>query len=201
MRYEITALEELTEQFRKLPGIGGKNARRIALHILGLPKDDSKKLADTILSCSERIRRCAVCQNLSDEDVCPICKSEDRDRTTICVVQYPQDMLAVERTGEYNGLYHVLYGVLSPSCDIKPSDLTIKQLVTRLADGVVKEIILATGTTAEGEVTAIYLSNLLKPIGVKITRLAYGIPVGGELEYADEMTMLRAIEGRVELDK
>jgi len=200
MRYEITALEELTEQFRKLPGIGGKNARRIALHILGLPKEDSKKLADTILSCSERIRRCSVCQNLSDEDICPICKSEDRDRTTICVVQYPQDMLAVERTGEYNGLYHVLYGVLSPSCDIKPSDLTIKQLVHRLGDGTVKEIILATGTTAEGEVTAIYLSNLLKPIGVKVTRLAYGIPVGGELEYADEMTMLRAIEGRIELD-
>ncbi|HOP10139.1 MAG TPA: recombination mediator RecR [Oscillospiraceae bacterium] len=199
MRYEITALEELTEQFRKLPGIGGKNARRIALHILGLPKDDSKKLADTILTCTERIRRCSVCQNLSDEDVCPICKSEDRDRSTICVVQYPQDMLAVERTGEYNGLYHVLYGVLSPSCDVKPSDLTIKQLVQRLGDGTVKEIILATGTTAEGEVTAIYLSNLLKPIGVKITRLAYGIPVGGELEYADEMTMLRAIEGRIEL--
>ena len=199
MRYEITALEELTEQFRKLPGIGGKNARRIALHILGLPKDDSKKLADTILTCTERIRRCSVCQNLSDEDVCPICKSEDRDRSTICVVQYPQDMLAVERTGEYNGLYHVLYGVLSPSCDVKPSDLTIKQLVQRLGDGTVKEIILATGTTAEGEVTAIYLSNLLKPIGVKITRLAYGIPVGGELEYANEMTMLRAIEGRIEL--
>lgn len=201
MRYEITALEELTEQFRKLPGIGGKNARRIALHILGMPKEDSKYLSDTIISCTERIRRCSVCQNLSDEDICPICKSEDRDRSTICVVQHPQDMLAVERTGEYNGLYHVLYGVLSPSSDVKPSDLTIKQLVTRLADGVVKEIILATGTTAEGEVTAIYLSNLLKPIGVKITRLAYGIPVGGELEYADEMTMLRAIEGRVELDR
>lgn len=199
MRYEITALEELTEQFRKLPGIGGKNARRIALHILGMPKEDSKYLSDTIISCTERIRRCSVCQNLSDEDVCPICKSEDRDRSTICVVQHPQDMLAVERTGEYNGLYHVLYGVLSPSSDVKPSDLTIKQLVQRLGDGTVKEIILATGTTAEGEVTAIYLSNLLKPIGVKITRLAYGIPVGGELEYADEMTMLRAIEGRVEL--
>lgn len=199
MRYEITALEELTEQFRKLPGIGGKNARRIALHILGMPKEDSKYLSDTIISCTERIRRCSVCQNLSDEDVCPICKSEDRDRSTICVVQHPQDMLAVERTGEYNGLYHVLYGVLSPSSDVKPSDLTIKQLVQRLGDGAVKEIILATGTTAEGEVTAIYLSNLLKPIGVKITRLAYGIPVGGELEYADEMTMLRAIEGRVEL--
>jgi len=201
MRYEITALEELTEQFRKLPGIGGKNARRIALHILGMPKADSKNLADTILSCTERIRRCSVCQNLSDEDVCPICKSEDRDRSTICVVQYPQDMFAVERTGEYNGLYHVLYGVLSPSEDIKPSDLTIRQLVQRLGDGTVKEVILATGTTAEGEVTAIYLSNLLKPIGVKLTRLAYGIPVGGELEYADEMTMLRAIEGRIELDK
>ncbi|HNX14915.1 MAG TPA: recombination mediator RecR [Oscillospiraceae bacterium] len=201
MRYEITALEELTEQFRKLPGIGGKNARRIALHILGLPKDISKKLADTIITCTGRIRRCSICQNLSDEDVCPICKSEDRDRSTICVVQYPQDMLAVERTGEYNGLYHVLYGVLSPSSDVKPSDLTIKQLVRRLSDNTVKEIILATGTTAEGEVTAIYLSNLLKPIGVKVTRLAYGIPVGGELEYADEMTMLRAIEGRIELDK
>ncbi len=201
MRYEITALEELTEQFRKLPGIGGKNARRIALHLLGLPKEDSKKLADTILSCTERIRRCSVCQNLSDEEICPICKSEDRDRSTICVVQHPQDMLAVERTGEYNGLYHVLYGVLSPSSDVKPSDLTIKQLVQRLGDGTVKEIILATGTTAEGEVTAIYLSNLLKPIGVRMTRLAYGIPVGGELEYADEMTMLRAIEGRVELDR
>jgi len=200
MRYEITALEELTEQFRRLPGIGGKNARRIALYILGLPKDASKKLADTIVTCTERIRRCSVCQNLSNEDVCPVCKSEERDRSIICVVQYPQDMLAVERTGEYNGLYHILYGVLSPSCDIKPSDLTIKQLVTRLADGVVKEIILATGTTAEGEVTAIYLSNLLRPIGIKMTRLAYGIPVGGELEYADEMTMLRAIEGRIELN-
>lgn len=199
MWYDIAALEQLVDAFRHLPGVGGKSARRIAYHILSMPKGDAKALADTIISSSEKVKRCSVCCNLSDSDICPVCRSQTRDHSIICVVQGPQDMIAVERTGEYNGLYHILNGVISPSQDIKPADLTIRQLVQRLADGSVKEIIMATGTTAEGEVTAVYLSNLLRPLGVKITRLAYGIPVGGELEYADEMTMLRAIEGRIEL--
>ena len=199
MWYDIAPLSELTEAFRRLPGIGGKSARRLAFHILGMPKDEAKKLALTIQGAVDGICRCKICCNISDSEICPICRSESRDKSVICVVQGPQDMIAVERTGEFNGLYHVLNGVLSPVGDVKPSDLKIRELLERLGSGEVEEIILATPATAEGEVTAVYLSNLLKPLGVKTTRLANGIPVGSELEFTDEVTILRALENRSEL--
>lgn len=199
MWYDIAPLEELVEAFRRLPGIGGKSARRLAYYLISLPREQTEKFAQTVLHAADSVKRCRVCHNLSDTDLCPVCRDEKRDRSVVCVVQSPQDMIAVEKTGEYNGLYHILNGVLSPTNDVKPSDLTIKDLITRLGTGEIKEVILATGSTAEGEVTAVYIANLLKPLALKVTRLAYGMPVGGELEFADEMTLLRALEGRAEL--
>ena len=199
MRNEIPLLAELVETFRRLPGVGAKSARRIAYHILSLPKEQGLKVAKSISDAVENIRRCSVCCNISEGEICPVCGDSGRDRSVICVVQTPQDVVAIERTGEYNGLYHVLNGAISPADDIKPSDLTITSLISRLRDGKVTELIMATSPTAEGEVTAIYISNLVRPLGIKTTRLAYGIPVGGDLEFADEMTLSRALEGRGEI--
>lgn len=199
MRSEMPLLAELVEAFRRLPGVGAKSARRIAYHILSLPKEQGTALAKTIADAVENVRRCSVCCNICEGESCPICSDSSRDASVICVVQSPQDVLAIERTGEYDGVYHVLNGAISPAEDVKPSDLTIAALIQRLRGGRVQELIMATSPTAEGEVTAVYISNLVRPLGIKTTRLAYGIPVGGDLEFADEMTLSRALEGRSEI--
>lgn len=189
----------LVEQFERLPGIGKKSAQRLAFHVLNMPKEKAKKFADAIMEAQEKIHKCTVCQNLTDQEQCQICSDPQRDRSTICVVEDPRDVLAIERTKEYNGLYHVLHGLISPMNGIGPDQLSVKELMSRMGDGVVKEVIMATNPTVEGEATAMYLARLLKPMGIKVTRLAYGIPVGGNLEYADEVTLYRAIEGRSEI--
>ena len=194
------ALERLTEQFAQLPGIGGKTAQRLAFHLLNLPPERAQAFADAITEARAAIHCCPVCQNLTEGDgPCAICSSYKREKDTICVVAEPKDVIAMERTGEYNGLYHVLHGVISPMNRVGPDDLRIKELVERVAQGGVQEVIMATNPDTEGEATAMYLSRLLKPFGVKITRLAYGIPVGSHLEYADNATLMRALEGRREI--
>ncbi len=186
------------EKFESLPGIGHKSAQRIAYHILDLSKTDAEGFAQAIVEAHDRIKYCTVCCNLTDKELCPICASERRDRTIICVVSESKDVFALERTNDFNGMYHVLHGLISPLGGVGPDQLKIKELLARI-DGGVAEVIMATNPTVEGEATAMYLSRLLKPLGVKVTRLAYGIPVGGGLEYADEVTLSRAIEGRQEL--
>ena len=197
--YNVAPLQRLVEQFERLPGIGSKTAQRLAYHVLNLPEDQAKAFSDAIMEAHQKIRRCEVCCNFSDQERCPICRSETRDKAVICVVETPRDAIAIEGTGEYKGVYHVLHGVISPLNGIGPDQLCIKQLLSRLNNGEVGEVIMATNPTVEGEATAMYLSRLLKPLGVKITRLAYGIPVGGDLEYADDVTLARALEGRSEL--
>ena len=199
MAYNVLPLTRLIEQFERLPGIGKKTAQRLAFYVLGLPKEKAQEFASAILDAHEKIKRCAICQNLTDEELCPICRSTDRDRSTICVVEDPRDVIAFERTKEYHGLYHVLHGLISPMDGVGPEQLTIKELLLRLQSGEVTEVIMATNPTVEGEATAMYVARLLKPMGIKVTRLAYGIPVGGNLEYADEVTLYRAMEGRSEL--
>lgn len=199
MKQDVLPLLNLVEQFERLPGIGKKSAQRLAFHVLNMPKEKAKKFADAIMEAQEKIHKCSVCQNLTDQETCQICSDPQRDRSIICVVEDPRDVLAIERTKEYNGLYHVLHGLISPMNGIGPDQLSIKELMTRMGDGVVKEVIMATNPTVEGEATAMYLARLLKPMGIKVTRLAYGIPVGGNLEYADEVTLYRAIEGRSEI--
>lgn len=199
MAYSVLPLTKLIEQFERLPGVGKKSAQRLAFYVLDLPKEKAKEFAETILEAHEKIRRCAICQNLSDTETCYICRSEERDRTTVCVVEDPRDVIAFERTREYHGLYHVLHGLISPMDGTGPDQLYIKELLARMQDGQVKEVIMATNPTVEGEATAMYIARLLKPLGVKVTRLAYGIPVGGNLEYADEVTLFRALEGRSEI--
>lgn len=196
MKYSVAPLDKLIEQFARLPGIGRKTAQRLAFHILDMSADEAKRFADAIINAHENIVYCSVCQNISDKPVCPICSSGTRDKSTVCVVEDPRDVMAIERTNEYNGLYHVLHGVISPLDDVGPDDIKIKELTQRIADGSVSEVIMATNPTAEGEVTAMYISKLLKPFGIKVSRLAYGIPVGGDLEYADEVTISRSLEGR-----
>ena len=199
MQYLPPALEALTEQFAKLPGIGTKTAQRLAFYILNLPDGEAEAFANAIRNAKGTITRCPVCQNLTQgEGLCALCASPRRDKSTICVVEEPKDVFALERAGEYNGLYHVLHGAISPLSGIGPDQLRIKELLARM-DPSVGEVIMATNPTVEGEATAMYLSRLLKPLGVKVTRLAYGIPVGGDLEYADEVTLQRAMEGRQEL--
>ena len=198
-KYNVVPLQKLIEQFERLPGIGSKSAQRLAYHVLNMPKEQAKEFSDAIIDAHEKIRRCEVCCNFSDQDKCPVCRSETRDRTTICVVETPRDASAIEGTGEYKGTYHVLHGVISPLNGIGPDQLTVKQLLSRLNNGEVREVIMATNPTVEGEATAMYISRLLKPLGIRITRLAYGIPVGGDLEYADDITLARALEGRSEL--
>ena len=199
MAYSVAPLSKLIEQFERLPGIGHKTAQRLAFHILGLPEGQAEAFADAILDARKKIHTCACCQNLTDGELCPVCSNPTRDRSVVCVVEDPQDVMAFERTREYNGLYHVLHGAISPLDGVGPEQLRIKELMARLGDGVIQEVIMATNPTVEGEATASYISRLLKPMGVKVTRLAYGIPVGGDLEYADEVTLSRALEGRSEI--
>ena len=193
------ALERLSEQFARLPGIGSKTAQRLAFQVLSMPQEQAQEFADAILDAKRSIHTCPVCQNLTDEEMCPICADETRDHSTICVVAEPRDVIAMERSREYTGVYHVLHGVISPLNHVGPDDIRIRELLARLQDGSVQEVITATNPDTEGEATAMYLSRLLRPIGVKVTRLAYGIPVGSQLEYADEVTLLRALEGRREM--
>ena len=197
--YNVVPLQRLVEQFERLPGIGSKTAQRLAYFVLNMPKEQAKEFSQAIIEAHEKIRRCEICCNFSDREQCPVCRSSARDKTVICVVETPRDAMAIEGTGEYKGVYHVLHGVISPLNGTGPDQLCIKELLARLNNSDVTEVIMATNPTVEGEATAMYLSRLLKPLGLKITRLAYGIPVGGDLEYADDVTLARALEGRSEL--
>ena len=196
MEYFPAPLEKLTEQFARLPGIGGKTAPRLAFHVLDMPEEDARAFADAILDAKRSVTCCRVCQNFTAGGLCPICASPRRDGSTICVVADPRDVAAIERSREYNGHYHVLHGVISPMNHVGPDDLAIKPLVERVARGGVREVIMATNPDTEGEATAMYVARLLKPFDVRVTRLAYGIPVGGHLEFADDATLMRALEGR-----
>ena len=195
-RYSVVTLSKLVEQFERMPGIGHKSAQRLAFHVLNMTKQEAENFSKIILEAHEKIKRCSVCCNLAEDEKCPICKSESRDKSIICVVEDPRDVIAFERTHEYNGTYHVLHGVISPMNGIGPEDITIKELLARIGDDEVKEVIMATNPTVEGEATAMYISRLLKPMGITVSRLAYGVPVGAELEYADEVTLTKALEGR-----
>ena len=199
MLYFPAALQELTDQFAKLPGIGGKTAQRLAFYVLNLPMEEAQNFADAIITAKNTIHTCPVCQNLTDREICPICEDDLRDKGVICVVAEPRDVIAMERSREFQGVYHVLHGVISPLNHIGPDHLRIRELLDRVASGTVREVIMATNPDTEGEATAMYLSRLLRPLEVKVTRLAYGIPVGSQLEYADEITLLRALEGRREI--
>ena len=193
------SLSKLIDMFKKMPGIGHKSAVRLAYNIISMSEDEIKDVITTIKNAKEKTKYCSVCQNLTEDDPCDICSNEKRDRTTICVMESPKDVVALEKTREYYGLYHVLHGAISPMDGVGPEDLKIKELVMRVADGDVKEVILANNPSIEGEATAMYISKLLKPFGVKISRIAFGLPVGGDLEYADEVTIAKALEGRREL--
>ena len=200
MEYFPPALEKMVEQFARLPGIGHKTAQRLAFFVLSLPENEVEQFAQAILEAKRSIALCPVCQNLTEgEWLCPICASEKRDGSVVCVVADPKDVIAMERAREYHGTYHVLHGVLSPMNGVGPDDLYIKSLLDRVAQGEIQEVIMATNPDTEGEATAMYLSRMLKPFGVKVTRLAYGVPVGGHLEYADDATLMRALEGRREM--
>lgn len=200
MQHFPPALEALVEQFARLPGIGRKSAQRLAFFVLALPEEDASQFAQAILEAKSAIHCCPVCQNFSQGDgLCPICQDPKRDESVICVVADPKDVMAMERSREYTGTYHVLHGVISPMNHVGPDDIRVKELVARVAAGNVNEVIMATNPDTEGEATAMYLSRLLKPFQVKVTRLAYGIPVGSHLEYADDATLLRALEGRREM--
>lgn len=200
MQYLPPALENLVEHFNRLPGIGAKSAQRLAFYVLDLPKEEAEGFAQAILDAHRSITCCPVCQNLSEgEGPCAICASFKRDQSQVCVVADPRDVMAMERSGEYNGTYHVLHGVLSPMNHVGPDDLRIAQLVQRVAAGGIQEVIMGTNPDTEGETTAMYISRLIRPFGVKITRLAYGIPVGSHLEHADDATLARALEGRREM--
>ena len=191
-------ISRLIEEFHKLPGIGPKSAARLTFYLLRMPGEEAKALAEAILAVKEKVVLCSLCQNIADRDPCAICRSDGRDRTAICIVEEPLDILALERTGQYSGLYHVLHGVISPMDGIGPEDLKIKELLPRLQDGSVKEVILATNPNLEGEATAMYLHRIIAPLEIKVTRLARGLPMGGDLEYADDVTLSRALEGRQE---
>ena len=199
MQYFPAALQDLTDQFARLPGIGGKTAQRLAFHVLSLPMDEAQAFADAIVNAKKEVHTCPVCQNLTDRDVCPICSDETRDQGIICVVAEPRDVIAMERSREFRGTYHVLHGVISPLNHVTQNDIRIRELLLRVSQGGVREIIMATNPDTEGEATAMYISRLLRPMEVKVTRLAYGVPVGSQLEYADEVTLSRALEGRQEI--
>lgn len=199
MAYNITSLNELTAQFEKLPGIGKKTAQRLALYVITAPEEYATRFASALTDAKRRIHLCPACQSLTDLSVCPVCADPLRDKGIICVVSDPKDVLAFERTREYKGVYHVLHGVISPLDGVGPEKLKIRELLARLSDSGVKEVIMATDPTVEGEATASYISRLIKPMGIKITRLAYGVPVGANLEYADTVTLQRALEGRNEI--
>lgn len=192
------ALKLLIEEFERLPGIGRKSAVRLGFYVMNMPKEKAERFAGSIISAKEKVHLCPVCQNLTDGEICPICASSKRDKSVICVVEGAKDVIAMEKTHEYNGLYHCLHGVISPMDNIGPEDIKLRELMARLT-GEVKELILATNLTVEGEATAMYIARLVKPMGIKATRIAHGIPVGGDIEFADEVTLARAIEGRREL--
>ncbi len=194
--YSVVTLQRLIEQFERMPGIGHKSAQRLAFYVLNMKKEDAEAFSKVILEAHEKIKKCSCCCNLAEEELCPICKSSKRDKSVVCVVEDPRDVMAFERTHEYEGTYHVLHGVISPMNGIGPEDITIKELISRMGDGKIQEVIMATNPTVEGEATAMYISRLLKPMGVSVSRLAYGVPVGADLEYADEVTLTRALEGR-----
>ena len=196
MKFFAPPVERLIEEFARLPGIGQKTAQRMAFYVLDMPKEDAQRFADAIMQAKNTVFTCKICQNLTDSEICPICSNPNRDPSVICVVADPRDVLAFERTREFNGLYHVLHGVISPMNHVGPDDIRIRELLQRVADTDVREVIIATNPDTEGEATAMYLARLLKPFGVTVTRLAYGIPVGGHLEYIDEVTLMRALEGR-----
>ena len=199
MQYFPAALENLTDQFARLPGIGGKTAQRLAFYVLGMPEQEAMSFADAIVQAKKSVGTCPVCQNITDKAVCPICDDDSRDHSTICVVAEPKDVIAMERSHEFNGVYHVLHGVISPLNHVTQEDIRIKELLQRVGNGEVQEVIMATNPDTEGEATAMYISRLLRPLGVKVTRLAYGVPVGSQLEYADEVTLSSALEGRQQM--
>jgi recombination protein RecR len=192
-------LEKLVEQFAMLPGVGSKSAQRMAFYILSMPDEQAKAFANAIVEAKKKVHRCSICQNLTDLEVCSICTGSKREKSIICVVSDPKDVLAIERSREYNGLYHVLHGVISPMNHVGPDDIAIKELLDRVKSGEIQEVIMATNPDTEGEATAMYISRLLKPLGIKVTRISYGIPVGSNLEFADDATLYRAIEGRREM--
>ncbi len=199
MQYFPAALQNLADQFARLPGIGGKTAQRLAFYVLELHQEDAQGFADAILAAKKEVHTCPVCQNLTDREICPLCDDDMRDRGVICVVAEPKDVIAMERSREFNGVYHVLHGVISPLNHVTQDDIKIRELLQRVAAGGVREVIMATNPDTEGEATAMYISRLLRPMEVKVTRLAYGVPVGSQLEYADEVTLSRALEGRQEM--
>lgn len=196
MAYNLAPLQNLIDQFERMQGIGHKTAQRMAFYVLGLSDEEAKAFADAITNAHTKIKQCKICCDLADDELCPICKDEKRDRSVICVVEDPRDVYAIERTHEFKGVYHVLHGAISPMDNIGPDHIRIKELIARLGDGVCQEVIMATNPTVEGEATAMYISRLLKPMGITVSRLAYGVPVGADLEYADEVTLSRALEGR-----
>ena len=199
MQYFPAALQNLADQFARLPGIGGKTAQRLAFYVLGLPQEDAQAFADAILEAKRTVHTCPVCQNLTDREICPICDDPARNQSVICVVAEPKDVIAMERSREFYGVYHVLHGVISPLNHITQDDIRVRELLQRVATGGVTEVIMATNPDTEGEATAMYISRLLRPMEIKVTRLAYGVPVGSQLEYADEVTLSRALEGRQEI--
>ena len=196
MAYNLAPLQNLIDQFERMQGIGHKTAQRMAFYVLGLTEQEAQEFANAITDAHTKIKQCKICCDLADDDLCPICKSETRDKSIICVVEDPRDVAAIERTHEYNGTYHVLHGAISPMANIGPDQIRIKELIARIGDGEVEEVIMATNPTVEGEATAMYIGRQLKPMSITVSRLAYGVPVGADLEYADEVTLSRAIEGR-----
>ena len=199
MQFFPAALQNLADQFARLPGIGGKTAQRLAFHVLSLPDGEAEEFANAILEAKKQVHTCPVCQNLTDRELCPICDDDTRDHSVVCVVADPKDVIAMERSREYRGVYHVLHGVISPLNHVTQDDIRIRELLKRVSQGEIKEVIMATNPDTEGEATAMYISRLLRPMEVKVTRLAYGMSVGSQLEYADEVTLTRALEGRQEI--
>ena len=199
MEYSAVPLQRLIEQFQKMPGIGAKTAQRMALYVLSLSNKEAHDFAFAVTEAADKIHRCSVCCNFTDAESCPICQSPRRSRQTVCVVENVEALMAMEKTNEFTGTYHVLHGVISPLDEIGPDDITVKELLARVAADNVQEVIMATGSNVEGELTAMYISKLLKPLGVRVTRLAYGLPVGSDLQYADSVTLTRALQGRQEL--
>lgn len=198
MDFYPVAIEKLIEEFAKLPGIGYKTAQRLTIHVLNLPQNEVREFADALVKARGTIKYCSVCGNYTDKDPCAICSNPNRDASIICVVEQPKDIIAMEKVKEYNGLYHVLHGTISPMAGRGPDDIKLKELVSRMNKGV-KEVIVATNPNVEGEATAMYIAKILQPLGVKVTRIAHGLPVGGDLEYADEVTLSKALEGRREI--
>ena len=199
MQFFPAALQNLADKFARLPGIGGKTAQRLAFHVLELPLEEAQEFADAIVAAKREVHTCPCCQNLTDRELCPICGDDNRDHSVICVVAEPKDVIAMERSREFRGVYHVLHGVISPLNHVTQDDIKIRELLLRVGGGNVREVIMATNPDTEGEATAMYISRLLRPMEVRVTRLAYGVPVGSQLEYADEVTLSRALEGRQEI--